>query len=337
MVGSDAFLELTSGMGLRKMSAKTGEILWTSPLKVKALPALRHGYAPMLLNQDQSVVYVPTERYLYAVSTVDGSVLWNEPKKLKGGVAQMAYTADGIVVKGSGAVGGKGKPFIMVLDPKTGEPTWKKPFKDLANASSFIVREGKIVLYADKAIFSISIKDGSAGILARKIKFKDGEIPHTMELRENGYLLRASQNMALYDFSGKQVYHSYNKAPQASLLAKVASTAAIMAVNAASAAAAHDRAMATGRDQEYELISGNPVMSERFKQTAASDCYVYVLAVAGGGSHKKGAGIVQVDKVDGENKKSIVLGTKEPDYEMDEIGGRLFFMSGKKEITCYSF
>ena len=46
---------------------------------------------------------------------------------------------------------------------------------------------------------------------------------------------------------------------------------------------------------------------------------------------------MKVDKNTGETEKRLVLGTKEPEYELDEIEGRLFFKSDKKEITCYNF
>lgn len=158
-----------------------------------------------------------------------------------------------------------------------------------------------------------------------------------MAIRPNGLLLQSTQNLALFGFDGKEIYHTYNPAPQASLLAKVASTAAIMAVNVGSAASAYSRAQQTGMDQKYTLITSNPVMSQRFSQSESSDNYVYMLADVGKGSQKAGAGVIQVNKTTGANEKSVVLGTKEPEYEVDELGGRLFFKSGNKEITCYKF
>jgi hypothetical protein len=250
----------------------------------------------------------------------------------------MEVTDQGIVLRGGpGGPKGKGKAFITVLDPASGAQTWKKPFKDLENASSFVVKDGKILVYADRAIHSIDLKDGSNSELVSKIKLGDGEIPHTLAQRKNGLLLESSQNLALYDFEGKQIYHAYNRAPQASMLAKVASTALIVAANAASASAAYGRAQSTGMDQSYTLITSNPVMKQRFQQSESSDNYVYMLADVGPGGQKTGAGIIQVNKTTGANEKSVVLGTKEPEYEVDELGGRLFFKSGNKQITCYKF
>ena len=112
----------------------------------------------------------------------------------------------------------------------------KKPFKDLAGASSICDQwrqDCDLCLMA--SLFEIKLADAEAVELVKKIRFSGGESPNTLELRKDGYLLLSDQNMMMYDFSGKQVFHAFHKAPGSSLLAKVASTAAIVAVNAASA------------------------------------------------------------------------------------------------------
>ncbi|MFA7332165.1 MAG: PQQ-binding-like beta-propeller repeat protein [Candidatus Delongbacteria bacterium] len=338
VVEGKGILELVSPMGLRMLDPKTGQVKWTSKLKVKNVPAVKGGFAQMTLSADGQTVFVPLDQTLAAVKVSDGSLAWAKPAKLKGIVYQLEATNQGLVVRGGpGGIKGKGKPFITVLDPATGLQTWKKPFKDLENASSFVVKDGKILIYADRAIHEIDLKDGSNHELVDKIKLGDGEIPHTLALRKDGLLLQSSQNLALYEFGGKQIFHTYNRAPQAGLLAKVASTALIVAANAASASAAYGRAQSTGMSQQYTLITSNPVMKQRFQQSESSDNYVYMLADVGPGGQKSGAGIIQVNKTTGANEKSVVLGTKEPEYEVDELGGRLFFKSGNKEITCYKF
>lgn len=156
-------LELVSPMGLRLLDAKTGQVSWTSKLKVKAVPALKSGYAQMAMSRDGQALYIPMEHELWAVKLSDGSLLWPKPAKLKGAVYQMEVTEQGVVLRGGpGGSKGKGKPFITVLDPASGQQTWKKPFKDLENASSFSVKEGRILIYADRAIHSIDLKDGSS-------------------------------------------------------------------------------------------------------------------------------------------------------------------------------
>ena len=338
VVEGKGILELASPMGLRLLDAATGKVKWTSKLKVKAVPALKGNFAQMALSADGRTVFVPMNQQLWAVNMADGSLPWAKPAKLKGIVYQMEVAQGGVILRGGpGGPKGKGKAFITVVDPATGLQTWKKPFKDLANASSFVVKDGKILIYADRAIHEIDVKDGSHRELVDKIKLGDGEIPHTLALRSNGLILQSAQNLALYSPKGEQVYLTYNRAPQASMLAKVASTALIVAANAASASAAYGRAQATGMDQKYTLITSNPVMKQRFQQSESSDNFVYMLADVGPGGQKAGAGVIQVNKSTGANEKSVVLGTKEPEYEVDEVGGRLFFKSGNREITCFKF
>lgn len=333
------FLEVMSPMGLRKMNAKDGSILWSADHKFDLVPAPRHGYAHIVLSDDGKTAYVPDDNTVIAFDTQSGKVLWEKPEKLRGIAYQMELTPKGLVVRGgAGGSDPKGKPFIMTLDPKTGAKQWKKPFKDLESASSFVIDGDRIIIYADQEIHTIDIASGEHTEIADKIKLGDGEIPHTLEMHKDGYLLISTQNLAVYDKSGKQVYHTYNRAPQAGMLAKIASTALIMAANAASAADGYARAQASSTGTaSYTLITKNPVMSQRFQQSETSKNFVYMMADVGPGGQKAGAGVIQVDKVSGQNQKSVVLGTKDPVYEVDEIGGKLFFKSGKSEITCFEF
>ncbi|MFH1862713.1 MAG: PQQ-binding-like beta-propeller repeat protein [bacterium] len=329
-----SFLEFWSSAGLRKINAKTGEVIWTTKFKFKEIPAVQSGYAPMLLSDDGKVVYVPHEKTIGAFNTADGSALWVKLPKLVSGVTQMVMTPGGLVVKG--VLGKKPKSFITVLNPATGEAVWKKPFRDLKSASSFAIKDDKIAIWVDEEILLINIADASVTEVAKKVKFSGGEAPNGLELRNNGYLLLSDQNMTLYAWNGNPVYHAFHKAPGTSLLSKVASTAAIMAVNAMSAVSAYSKAYETGMDQKYDLITNNPTMSKRFKATAAGNNYVSVLCQVEGGSDS-GPGLIKVDKATGADVKCVVLGTKKPEYVLDDFENRLFFMKDDKTIECFNF
>ena len=252
-----------SKAGLRKINVKTGEVVWTSRLEVDDLPGLRKGYAPILLTADKKTAYVPHDKTIDAINLSDGTVLWKKGPKLLSKARQMELTAGGLVLKGGGVE--KEKPYITVIDPQTGAPMWKKPFRDLEGASSFAIKDDKIVLYADGSIFLINISDATATEIAKKIKFDGGEIPNSVELKDNGYLLISDQNIAQYDAEGKQVFHAFHKAPGSSLFAKIASTAAITALNAASAASAYGQAQSTGMDQKYSLVTGQSGYVQAFQ------------------------------------------------------------------------
>ncbi len=329
-----SFLVFMSEEGLRKVDSKTGNIIWKSKFKFKEVPAFRNGYGPIRITKDGKCALVPHDKALEMINLADGKPVWEKPVKLPGKVGQMEETSFGLVVRG--APGKDSRPFITVVDLKTQASPWKKPFKDLDGASNFVMQGDYIYLYADGSVFKISLADGSADEFVKKIKFKDDEIPSTLELYDNGVILISDQNMAKYDFTGKQVYQVYHKAPQSGLFAKIASTALIAAANAAAAGNAYSTAQATGTSQSYSLVTSNPIMSARFKASSNAGKFVTVLTKVEAGK-QSGPGLVKVDKVEGKDVKSLVLGTKEPKYQYDDVENRLFFIKDDKTIECYAF
>ncbi len=329
---------------LRKWNARTGQLIWETEIKAKYSPAVKYGFASMLLSDDGSVLYTPVGKSVLAVRTSDGSLPWGKKgPKLKGMVHQMQLTSQGLVVKGGPNLQGKdGKPFITVLNLSSGEKIWKKEFKKLKESTNFVVKDDRVIVYSDKKIFAIKLADGDYRELAKDLKFKDKQSPHSLRIRDNGYYLQSANNMMLVGFDGNPVYHVYHKAPGSSMFSKIASTAVLAAVNAASAMDGYARANANayrsgGRGSaRYSLITRNSVLSKRFQKTKSARNYTYVLTnIKTGG--EKGPGLVKVNKTDGSTENRIVLGTKKPEYEIDEIEGRLFFRQDKKEIICYTF
>jgi outer membrane protein assembly factor BamB len=329
--------------GLRKLNAKTGEIIWTTQVKCGEAPAPAYGYGQMVLSADRSVLYAPLEKSIVALSTKDGHLIWTKMPQLKGLVYQMDFVDGLLVVKGGPNFEGKdGDDFITVLDPTTGEVKWKKPFDKLKKSSSYVIKDGKIVVYTDEKLYAISIADASFTELAKGVEFAGKEVPGMLALTSKGYRLESSQNVMMLGFDGAQVFHTYYKAPGSSLFAKIASTTAVMAFNAASAAQGYSNAMnnayangGTG-SAKYSLITSNPYMSKRYKASQTSSEYLVMLTDVKSESGD-GPGLVKVNKLTGETEEKIVLGTKKPEYEADTIEGRLFFKSDDKKITCFGF
>lgn len=334
----DTAILYLSDEGPIKIDLATGNKLWTADkLKGKQPPAPRNGYAPMVLGK--GVVFVPFGKSLQALDVNTGLPLWKETRKLKSPVAQMQLVTEGLVVRGAPQVDEKGKPdgkpFIDLLDPKTGQSAWRTPFKDLEDATTFDVRAGRLYIAADGELFSINVADGTAASLA-KFRFKGNEVPGTLEVLNNNYLLLSSQNVMMFDRSGAMKYHSYFSAPAASGWSKFASTTALMAANAASAANAHSRAMSSGQDQSYSLVTSNPALSKRFKASTNANAYASILtSVESDG--QKGPGLVKVEKSTGKEVARVRLDDKTPQYEMDDVEGRVFFMKSEKQIICYRF
>lgn len=339
----ETMITFLDNKGLRKHNAKTGELIWDCEIKKTHAPALVRGYSPMFFDAKNKVVYVPSLNKIIAVRTDDGTKVWKKSEKLKGMVQQITLTPQGLLVKTGGGNDGKGgKPSIMLLNTETGKKAWKKEFKKLKSSTNFVVKDDKVLVYSDKKIYSVNLSDGKHEEIAKKIKFKGGESPYGLTLREDGLFLQSSQNLMLLDFNGEKKFHNHFKAPSSSMFAKIASTAAIMAVNAMSVASAYSRAQTNAYNSggtgtaKYSLINSNPYMSKRFKASKDAANFTYILTdIKNDG--EKGPGIAKVNKISGEQEKGIILGTKEPVYEIDEIDGRIFYKSDKKQIQCFKF
>jgi outer membrane protein assembly factor BamB len=321
-----------------KLDLATGNKLWTSPIKAKTLPALSMGYAPMLL--ESGVVYVPYDKSLQAVDAKTGALIWTKDHDFKSHVTQMQLTPAGLVVRGAPGVDAKGKPdgkpFLDLLDPKTGLSVWKKPFKDLEDATTFDLNGDKLYIAADGELFAVNLADGTSSGVA-KYKFKGKEAPSSLQVVEGDYVLSSSQNVMRLDPSGNVKYHSYYPAPGQSGWIKVLTTAVVMSANVVSAAHAHDMAMQNpGETYTYKLY-GNPELSRRFKASQNADAFVSILSDGLEADGQKGVGLVKVDKATGEAAARVVLGDKTPEYELDPIDGRLFFKKSDTQIICYKF
>ena len=318
-----------------KINLENGNKEWAcAGLKGKTPAAMNYGFCGML--SADGVIYVPYEKSLQAVSAKTGELLWKKEKDFRGRPCQMMIVDQGIVVRGASFMDGdkpKGKPFIDVLNPQTGESVWKKPFKDLEDATSFAVDGERVYICADNEMHSVALADGTDQILA-KFKFKEGEVPTSLTLRDGGFLLTSSQSLLKLEKGGKEEWRAYYPAPGQAGWIKVVSTVAVMASNAAAAGAAYDRAQRYGGTQTY-YVSGNPELSRRFKATTSGYDYRYILTSVDDGG-KKRPGLVKVAKKDGKVVSSVGLGDKTPEYEVDELEGLIYFKKSDDVIEAYA-
>lgn len=314
----------------------TGAKKWVcAGLKGKTPAALDYGFVPMWARQ--GVVYVPYEKSLQALDAASGALLWAKEKDFRGRPVQMAMSDVGLVVRGAPFVGedgkAKGKPFIDVLDPKTGVSVWAKPFKDLEDATSFDFKGEHLYICADNELHQVALANGTDRILA-KFKFKEKEAPSSLTLLDDGgYLLTSNQTLLKVDEGGAEKWRAYYEAPSYSGWVKLGVGLLTAAVNAAAAGSAYDRAQRYGTDQTYYL-SGNPTLGKRFRASVDGYAYQYILTSVEDGGKKK-AGIVKVDKSTGQVASSVQLGDKTPEYEVDEVEGWLFFKAGDDRIEAY--
>ncbi len=328
---------------LAKYDVNTGEVIWQANFKdykIRPKPgsasAIALGFSQMMINEERGVLYIPMSNSLVAVDIETGAFVWPEkPEDLKGKISDMEFTKDGILVKTSGE-----KPYITMLSYETGEELWKKPFKKFKDQGVMIHHEGKIYLLTSDDLFWIDQKTGDYKHLAKNVKFKS-EDPQMMSIIGNNIVLTSQQNiMAIDKNSGKQVYHLYLKAPGLSAFEVVGRIAVTAAMNVGSYAMARQRAMAGGANYnpitntfEYEQYSAN--LGQRFKKSLETNNYHYISTKEAEVDGNKDIGIVCVNKENGDIESQVLLGDRDPEYEIDEISKLLFFKSKNKEVTCF--
>ncbi|RPH93044.1 hypothetical protein EHM69_11330 [candidate division KSB1 bacterium] len=349
------FLEFWSKAGPRKIDAKTGNVIWTSPLKVKDVPGLRRDYAPICLSADGQIAYVPHEGTVDAIQLSDGKVLWKEGPDLRSKVVQMAVTPQGLVVSGVFSQKTTGmklnpltkqmennvattKPYLTVIDPLTGKPKWKKPFKDLLGATPFVIRNDQVVIFtgiAHRSLKAFNISDGTETELVEKVKFKGNENPNSLELVGGNFVLASDQNLMMVDTTGKTVYHNYHDAPGSGLLKFISENAA-PSVSGGGFNSLGFWNVDLNRETKLQRTLSNPIMSRRIQALEQAKNFITMRANLEDGA-EKGPGLVKIDKTSGNDVKSIILGKKKPEYLHDDIGERLYFRKDSHTIVCFTF
>ncbi len=76
----------------------------------------------------------------------------------------------------------------------------------------------------------------------------------------------------------------------------------------------------------------NKVMAIRYKATQSTDKYQYILTDLDGGAGLKG-----VNLKTGNADREALLRDKQPDYELDDVGGYVFNQRGDKEVEAFKF
>jgi len=78
------------------------------------------------------------------------------------------------------------------------------------------------------------------------------------------------------------------------------------------------------------------LFNKRYTATRSTTGYAYVLTEIVEDKDNKGGGLVGLNLNSGEAEHQVLLKMKDPDYDVDELEGRIFNVKDKKEITAYS-
>lgn len=320
------------------LSAKDGEDLWEKAPKTK-------GYVQHFYVMDDGILFGLYEGGINKIS-FDGKTVFKKPLKTGENIMVMAQTPQGLLyITGEDA---------NIVNLENGEQVWAKPLKykkATSVASTYDTKNDRYLIAADGKIMGIDANSGTVSDFAQ-CNFEEKEDPNTMQVRDGGVFLSSSQNMAMYDFNGNESYKVYHKSPGRSTFGKImggvmAVASTTMAVSMSAAAGANRSAYGSVNDlstyneygkqakQAADMFSGIAgasfdYLSKRFKATSATENSQFILTKLG-----NGVGLVKVNKDSGNIDKEIILNDKKPEYEVDEMGGMLYYQ--KDGSTIYAF
>jgi hypothetical protein len=321
------------------LSAATGEDVWEKAPKTK-------GYVQHFYIQDDGILFGIQEGGINKIS-FDGQALFKKPLKTGANIMIMAETPQGLIyITGEDT---------NIVDLKTGDQVWSKPLKyknSASVASAFDNQQNRYLIATDETVFSIDANSGDISEIA-KTKFEEKESPTTLELKNGNIFLSSSQNMALLDKNGKDIYREYFKSASNSGFVKILagavavastalamSTAAVAGANRSAFGSVNDLSSYNDTGKEAKRASDMfasigdasfDLMSQRFKATAATENAQFILTKL-----NDGVGLVKVNKNTGKVDKEIVLNDKKPEYKVDELEGFLYFKANNNTIQAFN-
>ncbi len=335
--GSSTLGQLTAGGQsiIAFLNASSGEDLWEKAPKTK-------GYVNHFYIMEDGILFGLQEGGINKIS-FNGTPLFKKPLKTGENIHTMATTPLGLIYIS--------ETDANIVNLSTGDPVWKKPieYKTASSVSSaYDQARGRYLINTGDEILAINEKTGDVNTLS-KFKFEGKESAYEIDVRNSGIFLASDQNMMLLDTEGKENYHTFHKAPGQSGIMKVAMGVMTLASATVSAAAAsqstyhyslgnYSSAEAQRANQNaiaarsFENIASSSYqeMTKRFKATMATENDRFILTAL-----SDGVGLVKVNKDTGISEKEIVLKDKKPVYEVDDMEGYLYYLSGSGEISAF--
>lgn len=348
------------------ISYETGKTMWGN--KGKGIKA-----------QGSVVSYIPTEKGLLITTAFDNA--WNNKAEefylnvLDPNTGALKYDKS-IKLKGdlvSTELVPKGLLFITtkevnILDTQSGALVWGNSIEAGNSFNSDKVRpfptgekgDGKMFVYSpkEKSIFEIDKQAGTfRKITAAKIEFEGKEMPHTIDVVNDGLVLSSDQNVMKIGFDGLLKFYKYYPAPrQPALMRALLAAQAVRAAYIGAAASAYSAAFAgasqktsdpEGKALGQELSRGfgelgkagfayssqaMKAFNARFKASMNTPSFVMMMTT----QDKKGNQLVQVNKTNGEIASAVdIKNDREPEYDVDQIYNYVYYRPNGSEIVCY--
>jgi len=351
--------------GLNVARYEDGTTIAAKPLK------MRGDVIEAMIVGDDVVLAVDADSrtHVNVLRVADATVRLKKDVKIKGQLAYAELTPAGLLYVSRPDAGINAE--VNIIDLATGEPRFKdaiesgKPMgSGNYNAARYYlhhVAEGRtLYVFAnrDRRLYAVDREDGTFRALGGEIKLQGSEDPIAMELRPEGIVLVASQNLVVIARDGQVNQQVYHPAPQLpGLLRALHAVDAVRAGLRGAAASAYGDAFAQASrratDPTAQRITGElatafteggaqlqgysrqaaAMATKRFKASLAVPGSLFMLTRAPEG---KGNVLLQIDKGSARPLARVDLGKeREPVYAVDDIAGMLFLRTAPGTVVGY--
>jgi outer membrane protein assembly factor BamB len=338
--------------GLNVARYEDGKTIAAKPVKMRGavMEAMLTGEAAVLAVDAESKTFVNV------LDVAAATVRLKKDVKIKGRLTYAELTPAGLLYVSHSDATTNGE--VNIIDLESGKPR----FKDAIESKNLLYALDGRTMYVfasrDHHLYAVDREDGSFKALGGEIKLLGDEDPSVMEVRPEGIVLIASQNLVALGRDGQVKQQVYHPAPQLpGLLRALHAVNAVRAGLRGAAASAYGDAfaqasrratdpaaqkitseLATAFTQGGAQLQGYSRQSaalatKRFKASLTVPGSVFMLTKSPEG---KGNVLLQVDKETAQPRARVDLGKeREPVYAVDDIAGMLFLRTAPGTVVGY--
>ena len=338
--------------GLNVARYEDGTTIASKPLKMRGnvMDALISGGAAVLAVDAESKTFVNV------LDVPSATLRLKKDVKIKGQLDYAELSPAGLLYVSRPETG---DAEVNVIDLAKGEPKLKDAIE--SNKGMYHAVEGNtLYVFANRRhqLYAVDRQSGNYKAVGGEIKLQGGEDPIAMEIRPEGIVLIAPQNLVVLNRDGQVKQQAYYPAPQLpGLLRALHAVNAVRAGLYGAAASAYGDAFAQAsrraNDPTVQRLTGQlasaytqggaqlqgysrqsaAMATKRFKASLIVPGSVFMLTKAPEG---KGNVLLQIDKDSAQPRARVDLGKeKEPVYAVDDIAGMLFLRTAPGTVVGY--
>jgi len=275
--------------------------------------------------------------YVNIIDLNNGSSASKSDMKVSGNIRDIKQNSKGLIYRTDRE--------LNIQDIASGKDLWPKSLSYKQGGGLGVDKGDKTYFWANAQMHVMDNASGEVQPLGKSLKFGGDEIPNAIELRDKGILISSAQNMALFDFDGKVIYHVYQQAPGTSLANKILNITALAVSTSQSASHGFQAGLSGPNTSAYNSHMqssdrwanlGTAALSDMKRRfTASQDAKNYMVMLTDIKGPQDGYGLLRINKDSGIIEGKVVLDDKKPDYLADDTANLIFYKNGKKELIGY--